>query len=722
MSINYPTSLDTFSAVTNDTDVRTTHPAMHNTNSDILAALEAKVGVDSSAVVTSLDYLVAALDSTKFDTSDFASYFDTRLATKDTADLTEGTNLYYTTTRWDTQLATKTTADLTEGANLYYTTARWDTRLAAKSTTNLTEGTNLYYTIARFDSRFDTQLATKSTTNLSEGSNLYYTNARVDTEFDIRLATKDTDDLSEGTSNLYYTEARVTANTTVAGNVFDITGLDTRLGTAESDITALETLDGVKVSKLYQPDNTNPFVYTDNSGALHIDGDITQSGSAYETHAEQLYTTKDFIKTRDGAVAGLSLGEISGMEVLLYDGTNNLTFGTDSDGYFKVGEAGDLQILATREDSPEDGGVAFWDDTNKRFNTGIGLLWDGTDLTTTGIINATTFVGTLTGNADTVTTNANLTGVITSVGNATSIASQTGTGTKFVVDTSPTLVTPILGTPTSGTLTNCIFPTLNQDTTGNSGTVTNGVYTTDNLSVLSATTSAQLLGIISDETGSGVLVFSNSPTLVTPEIGVATGTSLEIANNEWFSALDYAGTGVVNMFKVNEDNEIDVGGTLNIGTLSLTEDSGAVTLVNMPVSSTPTAGDEMSYSFSVDSTVIAKVYAEADGSGGIQNASFNITGDISATGNIHTTIKTITSTTSLSINDANMVVCNSSSDFTVTLPTATTGVTYMIKNINTGTVTIDGYSTLLIDDMSDIDIEQWESVTLVSNGTIWLIN
>ena len=46
-------------------------------------------------------------------------------------------------------------------------------------------------------------------------------------------------------------------------------------------------------------------------------------------------------------------------------------------------------------------------------------------------------------------TNANLTGVITSVGNATSIASQTGTGTKFVVDTSPTLITPDLGTPTA---------------------------------------------------------------------------------------------------------------------------------------------------------------------------------------------------------------------------------------------------------------------------------
>ena len=49
-------------------------------------------------------------------------------------------------------------------------------------------------------------------------------------------------------------------------------------------------------------------------------------------------------------------------------------------------------------------------------------------------------------------TNANLTGPITSVGNATSIASQTGTGTKFVVDTSPTLVTPILGVASATSL------------------------------------------------------------------------------------------------------------------------------------------------------------------------------------------------------------------------------------------------------------------------------
>ena len=67
-------------------------------------------------------------------------------------------------------------------------------------------------------------------------------------------------------------------------------------------------------------------------------------------------------------------------------------------------------------------------------------------------------------------TNANLTGVITSVGNATSIASQTGTGTKFVVDTSPTLITPDLGTPTALVGTNI---------TGTASGLTAGTVTTN---------------------------------------------------------------------------------------------------------------------------------------------------------------------------------------------------------------------------------------------------
>jgi hypothetical protein len=50
----------------------------------------------------------------------------------------------------------------------------------------------------------------------------------------------------------------------------------------------------------------------------------------------------------------------------------------------------------------------------------------------------------------------------------------------------------------------------------------------NNLGVFAATTSLQLLGVISDETGTGSLVFATSPVLVTPTLGVASATSLAV--------------------------------------------------------------------------------------------------------------------------------------------------------------------------------------------------
>lgn len=52
--------------------------------------------------------------------------------------------------------------------------------------------------------------------------------------------------------------------------------------------------------------------------------------------------------------------------------------------------------------------------------------------------------------------------------------------------------------------------------------------TANNLGAFAATTSAQLAGVISDETGTGLLVFGTSPALTTPNIGVAVGTSLSL--------------------------------------------------------------------------------------------------------------------------------------------------------------------------------------------------
>jgi hypothetical protein len=54
------------------------------------------------------------------------------------------------------------------------------------------------------------------------------------------------------------------------------------------------------------------------------------------------------------------------------------------------------------------------------------------------------------------------------------LTDETGTGAAVFAN-SPSLVTPALGTPASGNLANCTFPTLNQNTTGTASNVTGTV-------------------------------------------------------------------------------------------------------------------------------------------------------------------------------------------------------------------------------------------------------
>lgn len=103
----------------------------------------------------------------------------------------------------------------------------------------------------------------------------------------------------------------------------------------------------------------------------------------------------------------------------------------------------------------------------------------------------------------------------TSANLAAAITNETGSGAA-VFATSPTLVTPALGTPSSGTLTNATGLPI---TSGVSGLGT-GVAT-----VLATPSSANLAAALTDETGSGVAVFGTSPTIVTPTIASFTNAT-----------------------------------------------------------------------------------------------------------------------------------------------------------------------------------------------------
>jgi len=321
--------------------------------------------------------------------------FDTRLATKSTTDLAEGTNLYFTEERVDDRVAAliqagedisvvyddvantltialassvdgldlsnNSTDDLSEGStNLYYTDARVDANFATKTTTDLTEGTNLYYT----DARFDVRLATKTTTDLTEGTNLYYTEARVDAN----IATKTTDDITEGATNLYYTDARVQTYLT-ANNYATISTVTqqvaAQIGSLQSDlddeiydreqgdlalqnqIDSLTTTDVAEGTNLY---------YTD----ARFDARLAAKTTTDLTEGTNLYYTDARVQTKLGDVSGhiipdtdvtYDLGSTTNKFRDLYLSGSSIYLGSlqlsDNNGALEVTASGSTEVFAT---------------------------------------------------------------------------------------------------------------------------------------------------------------------------------------------------------------------------------------------------------------------------------------------------------------------------------------------------------------------------------------
>jgi len=223
--------------------------------------------------------------------------------------------------------------------------------------------------------------------------------------------------------------------------------------------------------------------------------------------------------------------------------------------------------------------------TSLTLGSALPITSGGTGTTSTTFVNLTTNVtGTLPiangGTGSTSTTFVNLTTNVTGTlpvanggtgitafgtGVATALGQNVSGSGSIALTTSPTFTTPAIGaaTGTSLTLTGGSFTTrpastqdgvvvsgraggtssfnvtispttlsasrtltlADGDTTLQAGTM---AVTGTGLGQFASTTSSQLAGVISDETGTGSLVFANTPTLVTPVLGAATGTSLAL--------------------------------------------------------------------------------------------------------------------------------------------------------------------------------------------------
>jgi len=192
---------------------------------------------------------------------------------------------------------------------------------------------------------------------------------------------------SGGSLDLYGTAINISAPTVISGATASPTLTLKSAATPHTKIISLTDSDGV--SKAYIDKDGNFYC-----GDINIAGNIIQQGSAYETHAEHIYTTKDHIILRDGAVGGLAVGAYAGLFAKLADGTNDSAFVFDGNGIARVGDISydddepdysNTQALATRQDTPTSNGIPYWNDTAKRFDTSSGLVSDLGDNATAGL-------------------------------------------------------------------------------------------------------------------------------------------------------------------------------------------------------------------------------------------------------------------------------------------------------------------------------------------------
>jgi hypothetical protein len=363
--------------------------------------------------------------------------------------------------------------------------------------------------------------------------------------------------------------------------------------------------------------------------ATDADVTITLTDSAASQSARNLRLNITESSSGIGSVRNLILGsgcQIEKFYLINNTGTGAKTVKNTSGTGISV-PAGKATLVFNDGTNVVDAASYF---TSLTLGSALPIASGGTGTTSTTFTNlATNVTGTLpVGNGGTGITSfgsgvATFLGTPSSANLAAAVTDETGSG-SLVFATSPTLVTPALGTPSALVGTN-ITGTASGLTAGNVTTnanLTGAVTSVGNATSLGSFSSANLLAALTDETGTGSAVFATSPTLVTPNLGTPTTLVLSSATGLPLSSgvtgilpVANGGTATATPALV-QGTGVTITGTWPNQTISATGTGGTVTSVNVSGGTTglTTSGGPVSTSGTI---TLAGTLAVANGGTGI---------------------------------------------------------------------------------------------------------